>query len=610
MTPTVPLSRLDSRLDELILAQAVRTPAAVAAICGRQSLSYAELDQRSAALAQDLTARGAAPGTLVGIHLDRSLDLLVAILAILRTGAAYLPLDPDFPAERLAFMVEDSATKLVLSQAALAGAAPPGDYKRIEIDDVAAGSSVAAHGGSSADPIYVLYTSGSTGKPKGVVLEHRNVVNFLLSMQQQPGLAPHDRLLAVTTLSFDISGLELLLPLITGATVVIATREQATDGGELKALVAEHAITVMQATPTTWRLMLEAGWQPSPAFKVLVGGEALPADLARTLAASCGEVWNMYGPTETAIWSTCYRVPAAGAPILIGKPIANTRVYILDKSMRRMPVGLPGEIFIAGSGVARGYLNREELTRERFLADPFAAAGERMYRTGDLGRYLTDGTLEFRQRADNQVKVRGFRIELGEVEGALAAHPGVKQAICAVTEVRPGDARLIAYVSAADGAGANGVSAADLREHLRRQLPQYMIPQHFVGVATFPLLPNGKIDRKQLPSLKDSGLIEDAYIAPATATEITVAKVFAEVLQVERVSAEANFFDLGGHSILAMRALTLLRRDCHAGLALRTIFEQAHVRELARAIDTLRATRPAPVMAAQTQDQEMEQFQF
>ena len=609
MTPTVPLSLLDQRVDDLILAQAARTPDAIAAICGSSSLSYAELNRRSAALAQLLVTRGATPGALVGLHLERSLDLLVAVLAILRCGAAYLPLDPDFPAERLAFMVADSGLKLVVSQASLAVAAPPGSYERIEIEastDPITGHTPALPGprATSADPIYVLYTSGSTGKPKGVVLEHRNVVNFLLSMQQQPGLTANDVLLAVTTLSFDISGLELLLPLITGASVVIASRDQASDGDQLKKLIAQHAVTVMQATPTTWRLLLEAGWEPAPAFKVLVGGEALPADLARTLAQACGEVWNMYGPTETAIWSTCYLVPRAGAPILIGKPIANTRVYILDKSMRRVPVGIPGEIYIAGQGVARGYLNRAEMTSERFLADPFAGRAERMYRTGDMGRTLTDGNLEFRQRADNQVKVRGFRIELGEVEGALAALAGVKQAICTVTEVRPGDARLVAYVSTT---GADGATVAELREHLRQKLPQYMIPQHFVAIQSFPLLPNGKIDRKQLPSLRDAGLIEEAYVAPATSTEIAVAKVFAEVLQVERVSADANFFDLGGHSILAMRALTLLRRDLAPGLALRTIFEHAQVRELARAIGTLR-TPPAP--PAQAKDQEIEQFQF
>lgn len=594
MSVHVEAAALNRRVDQLITAQAQRTPQATAAVCAGESLSYAELERRCDALACHLRAMGAQRGKLVGIHLERSLDMLVSVIAVMKSGAAYVPLDPEFPAQRLAHMVADAGLALVVSHSALRPQAPPGDYRRLDIDQL--GSSAAAFGApedptpaGAADLVYVLYTSGSTGKPKGVALEHRNVVNFLLSMQQEPGLRASDRLVAVTTLSFDIAGLELYLPLVTGATVVIASRDEAMDGERLRMLIEAHDATAMQATPTTWRVLIEAGWQGSPGFKLLCGGEALPADLARLLV-SRGALWNMYGPTETAIWSTCYRVPESGAPVLIGRPIANTRVYVVDKAGRPAPTGVPGELCIAGAGVARGYLNRPELNAERFVADPFdATPGARMYRTGDMGRYLSDGNLEFRQRADSQVKIRGFRVELGDVEAALDAHPAVRQSVARVVELRPGDARLVAYVLAPD---ANPPSAAELREHLQASVPQYMIPQHFIIVAQFPLTPNGKVDRAQLPSPQASDWLTETYVEPATDSERTVARVFRDVLTVERVGAEASFFDLGGHSVLATRVVAQLRKLGHADVTLRMLFESATVAVLARELDRIAQAAP------------------
>lgn len=582
------------RVDELISAQVRRTPDAVAVVFGSQLLTYRELERQADWAATRLREMGVARGSLVGVHLERSLEMLIAIIAVMKAGGAYVPLDPDFPADRLAHMVSDSGLELVVTQATLQASAPPGDYRKVGIENVLSGvadgvpgvpcDAVALGGADEADLVYVLYTSGSSGKPKGVALEHRNVVNFLLSMQCEPGLTPQDRLLAVTTLSFDIAGLELYLPLITGATVVIAGREEAADGIALRALIDTHRATVMQATPTTWRLLIEAGWEGSPEFKVLCGGEALPKDLAQKLLQRCGELWNMYGPTETTIWSTLFQVVDRDAPVLIGRPIANTRIYVLDRSGRPVPTGVPGELHIAGAGVARGYLNRPDLTAEKFVRDPLCnVPGGRMYRTGDSGRFLADGNLEFRTRIDNQVKIRGFRVELGEVEAAMESHPAVKQAIAKIFEIQPGDMRLVAYILPQGAAP----SAAELREHLRAQLPHYMVPQHFPIVAEFPLTPNGKVDRGRLVAPQAMADLDDDEVEPRTETERMVVDLFREMLAIERVSADVSFFDLGGHSILAARVASQLRRKHHPGITLRMIFDAPTAIALASEIEKL-----------------------
>ncbi|NPD24937.1 non-ribosomal peptide synthetase [Corallococcus exiguus] len=566
----------------LVAAQAQATPDAVALRSGAVTLTYQQLIQRSHQVANALKQEGVAAGSLVGLFTNRGADMVVGLLGILEAGAGYVPLDPGFPPERLAFMVEDAKLSTILTQQALVASLPSTSVKPLLIEDTASQpeSALPAQDVTPEAVAYVIYTSGSTGKPKGVRVPHRAVVNFLGTMQEAPSLSAQDVLLAVTTLSFDIAVLELLLPLSTGAQVVLASRDTASDGALLKAALESNAVTVMQATPSTWRLLLEAGWQPRPGFKALVGGEALPRELAEALLARVGSLWNMYGPTETTVWSTTWRVQPPLSSIRIGRPIANTQLYPLDSHLAPVPVGVAGELYIGGDGVTLGYLHRPELTQERFLPNPFRA-GERMYRTGDLARWLADGTVEYLGRNDSQVKLRGFRIELGEVEAALASHPSLAQAVALVREDRPGDRRLVAYLIARPGQAIPADEA--LRAHLKQGLPEYMVPQHFVALPALPLTPNGKVDRKALPSPQVESQ-EDAFIAPRDETEQKLAAIFADVLGLRRVSVTADFFRLGGHSLLASQALTRASRDLDVSLTLRRMFEAPTVEKLARLV--------------------------
>ncbi|WP_223645098.1 non-ribosomal peptide synthetase [Corallococcus sp. EGB] len=564
----------------LVAAQARTTPDAVALRAGDVTLTYQQLLQRAHQVAHGLKQQGVTAGSLVGLFTNRGADMVVGLLGILEAGAGYVPLDPGFPPERLAFMVEDAKLSTILTQQALVASLPSTNVKPLLIEDTASqpDSALPAQEMSPEAVAYVIYTSGSTGKPKGVRVPHRAVVNFLGTMQEAPGLSAQDVLLAVTTLSFDIAVLELLLPLTSGAQVVLASRDTASDGALLKAALDANAVTVMQATPSAWRLLLEAGWQPRPGFKALCGGEALPRELAEALLSRIASLWNMYGPTETTVWSTTWRVQPPLSSIRIGRPIANTQLYLLDSHRAPVPVGVAGELYIGGDGVTLGYLHRPELTQERFLANPFRP-GERMYRTGDLARWLADGTVEYLGRNDSQVKLRGFRIELGEVEAALASHPSLAQAVALVREDRPGDRRLVAYLIARPGQTIPSDEA--LRAHLKQGLPEYMVPQHFVALPALPLTPNGKVDRKALPSPQVESQ-EDAYVAPRDETEQKLAAIFAEVLGLRRVSVTADFFRLGGHSLLASQALTRASRDLDVSLTLRRMFEAPTVEKLAR----------------------------
>ncbi|TDK28519.1 amino acid adenylation domain-containing protein [Luteimonas aestuarii] len=554
----------ECRVEHLVRAQAIRTPDALAAESGNASLTYRELLAATDRVAAALRARGVGRGTMVGIHLERSLDMLVALLAVMQAGGTYIPLDPDFPPDRLQHMVSDSSLSFVLTQSSLAADVPGGGHQVLAVEEVMRREATSnfpvdacRDAASGCDLAYVLYTSGSTGLPKGVAIEHRSVVNFLRSMQREPGMGEGDRLLAVTTLSFDIAGLELYLPLIAGGTVVIATRDQAMDGDALRALVESRGINILQATPSSWRLLLDAGWQGDPGFKALCGGEPMPLDLAHALAARCGELWNLYGPTETTIWSTLWRVPADCRQILVGKPIANTRIHVLDKSGRRVPVGIPGEICIGGDGVGRGYLHRDELTAERFVPDPFSdVPGARLYRTGDQGRLLPDGNLECRGRLDSQVKIRGYRIELGEIEQVLLSAEGVARAVVIAREDAPGDVRLVGYVVV--GAGEAGPHA--LFEHVRGKLPGYMVPQHLVVLDAIPLLPNGKVDRKALPAPASRGTTRGIDLSAASPALRYLVATCAEVIG-DAVAPDDNFFDAGGHSMLAIKLINRVQRD-------------------------------------------------
>jgi amino acid adenylation domain-containing protein len=420
---------------------------------------------------------------------------------------------------------------------------------------------------------YTIYTSGSTGKPKGVQVLHGAVVNFLTSMQRCPGLTSQDTLLSVTTLSFDIAALELFLPLSVGARLVTVSRSVATDGSQLLERLNDCGATLMQATPATWRLLLAAGWSGSSQLKILCGGEALSRELANQLLDKGASLWNLYGPTETTIWSTIYHVNSTEGTVCIGRPIANTQLYLLDEHLQPVPVGVSGELYIGGAGLARGYLNRPELTAQKFITNPLSLEpNARLYKTGDLARYCSDGNIEYLGRIDHQVKVRGFRIELGEIEAVLSQHSVVLQNVVVVREDIPGNQQLVAYLVPHKEQAPP--TASELRHFLKQQLPEYMVPSAFVTLDSLPLTPNGKVDRRALPS--PEGLRADlaaAYVAPRTELEQMIAKVWQEVLRVEKVGIHDNFFDMGGHSLLVVQVHRKLQEILQRNLLMTEMFK-------------------------------------
>lgn len=564
------------RMHQHFERQCDRAPARTALYSDGNVLSYAELETRANQVAHVLRGHGIRRGALVGLALDRSADMLAALLGILKAGAGYVPLDPQFPAERLAYMAADAGLAMLVTTSGYASRFDLRGRPMLLFDEHAARLASApaarieldADAAQPEDPAYVIYTSGSTGRPKGVVVPHRAVSNFLASMQREPGLTEHDRLLAITTLSFDIAVLELLLPLSVGAQVVLADRETAGDGPALLALLQRTRATVMQGTPSSWRLLIDAGWRGTADFKALCGGEALAPDLAAALLSRCGSLWNVYGPTETTVWSTCARIaPSREVPdVHIGKPIANTTVWVLDAGGELCPFGVPGEICIGGEGVTKGYLDRPELTAERFLPDRFSASGSQpgreplLYRTGDRGRWRSDGNLEHQGRLDHQVKVRGYRIELGEIEANLAARADVARALVIVREDRANDQRLVAYLVAHPG---TTIDEAGLRGHLREVLPAYMLPQHFMVLDEMPLLPNGKVDRNALPPpTREEGVVVPVEAATAVRDpRVTyLMDVWTELLGLP-AGPDDNFFELGGHSMLAVQMASRVERD-------------------------------------------------
>jgi amino acid adenylation domain-containing protein len=576
--------------DALVDAQCARTPDAKAIIATNGTSSFAELQDRVNRLAGALGRRGIGPGSLVGIALERDADMIVAALATWKAGAGYVPLDPEFPAERLRYMLDDANLALVISTREVAAHLPLDGVPELlldaEADAIAAGEPMAGPGLSAPDGLaYMIYTSGSTGKPKGVKVLHRNVVNFLRSMAVRPGLGQQDILVAVTTLSFDISVLELFLPLTVGACTLVAGTEQTRDGDALRRLIDDSGATMMQATPATWRMLIESGWRPERPFTALCGGEALPGELAERLIERAKHVFNMYGPTETTVWSSVHAVLVAEPVTPIGTPIHNTQMYVLSDAMQVVPVGVTGELFIGGSGVTAGYHRRDDLTRERFVVSPFDRAGQ-LYRTGDLARWRRDGILEYLGRVDAQVKVRGFRIELGELEAALLGHEHVREAVASVYEPAPGDTRLVAYYVAEDG---KDIPPAALREHLVELLPGYMLPQHYVRLERIPLTPNRKADRKALPL--PGPVMRREVVAPRTAAESMVADIWKRVLGAEEVGVGDDFFELGGHSILATRVIARLRDELGIQLPLRRLFENSSLESLAGHVATLMALR-------------------
>jgi len=581
----------EANLPKLFESTAASNSDRPAAIYSGEEITYDALNRQSNRLAHYLLKNGVKAGDKVGICMERSLDMLVGLLGIMKTGAAYVPMDPGFPEDRLAYMCEDAAIEVLLSEQAQSDLLSGFEGRRLIYDDLAEvlAEEEDQNPDVEIDPeslIYVIYTSGSTGKPKGVALPHRAVANFLNSMAKRPGLSSEDRLLAVTTLSFDIAVLELYLPLTQGACVVIASRDDAADDARLRVLLEQEKISVMQATPVSWQMLLDGNWRPAPGFKALCGGEAMPVSLRDSLLAAGVELWNMYGPTETCVWSCIEQMHMDEEKVLIGRPIDNTQVYILDKALQPVPPGVTGELYIGGDGLAAGYLNREELTAERFVSDPFAEAqGAKMYCTGDLARFLPDGRLECLGRTDFQVKIRGYRIELGEIENVLNEYKTIDQSVVTVKEFGDSDKRLVAYVLSSDDIRGEEET---IRSFLRAHMPEYMVPTYILQLNDFPMTPNGKIDRKALP-MPDMDLQNSTtdYQAPENEVETKLCEIWGEILAVEKVGTLDNFFDLGGHSLLATRLIGRVNETFEINMKLPALFEYPTIATLAETVRML-----------------------
>ncbi|MCI0748621.1 MAG: amino acid adenylation domain-containing protein [Verrucomicrobia subdivision 3 bacterium] len=591
--------RHDRCVHEMFEEQVERTPDAVAAIFEDEQLTYRELNRRANGISRRLRELGAGPEVRVGICVPRSMEMLAGLLGILKSGAAYVPLDPAYPRERLAFMVEDAQVHALLTTERLANGVGHVHTVTVPVEGIECDDNPKS--GATPDHLaYVIYTSGSTGKPKGVMIQHRNVVNFFAGMDQVLGPTP-GVWLALTSICFDISVLELLWTVTRGFTVVIQSEEGGLrasggnrtnlnpDGYTIPEQMRRAGVTHLQCTPSLMGMLLqEKGAREAVASvkTLLLGGEALPAALAEQLAGVT-RLLNMYGPTETTVWSTC-EVIAPGRPISIGRPIANTRVYILDRFQQPTPVGVPGELYIGGAGVAAGYLNRPELTAERFVPDTLTgAARDKMYRTGDLVRYRRNGTIEFLGRVDHQVKLRGFRIELGEIEASLRQCEGVRDAAVAVKELSTNDKRLVAYIVA-----DRMLETAELRRWLMSRLPDYMVPALFTYLPTMPLTPNGKIDRKALP--EPAGLRNHAVApraAARTTTEETIAKIWCELLRVPNVSLTDRFFDLGGDSLLMVQLQARMEAALGVEIPILRLFQNSTVKAMASLIGE---PRPEP----------------
>jgi amino acid adenylation domain-containing protein len=579
-------------IHQLFEAQVARTPTAIAVVCEDDSITYHQLNRRANQLADRLHRMGVTADVLVGILMERSIEMVVGLLGILKAGGAYVPLDPNYPPARLSYMLADAGVEILVTQPELLSTLPVhsaqvvclaanwhtgGDYSPENLDrDVC-----------PANLAYVLYTSGSTGQPKGVAIEHRNVVNFLQTMRHAPGLKPEDILMAVTTISFDIAALEFYLPLIVGAKVVVVPRAVALDAALLLSELAKSQASIMQATPATWQLLLAGGWSADYPLKVLCGGEALSAQLAQQILATESELWNLYGPTETTIWSTIYKLGTAktlatssDALVSIGRPIANTQIYILNQQLQPTPIGVPGELFIGGAGVVRGYLNRPELTAAKFIPNPFSTdPAARLYKTGDLARYLSDGNIEFLGRIDDLVKVRGFRIELGEIETALSQHSMVHQAVVIAREISPDHKSLIAYIVPRQNCTP---TPNEFRSFLSEQLPEYMIPSIFLLLETFPLTANGKIDRRALPIPDRASLeLEATFISPTDGLELQLTQIWERVLGIQPIGTSDNFFNLGGHSLLAVQLFVEIEQTFGKNLPLATLFQTPTIAQLA-----------------------------
>ncbi|HEU4560478.1 MAG TPA: amino acid adenylation domain-containing protein, partial [Longimicrobium sp.] len=586
----------DRCIHELFEAQAARTPGAMALRFEETSLTYAELNERANQLAHHLRDHGVGLEVRVGVLMERSVEMVVSLLAVLKAGGGYVPLDPGLPSERLAYMLEDSAVPLVLVQGALREAVPARDgIELLAVDELAERLAVEptenpAVGAGPDSLAYVIYTSGSTGRPKGVMNQHRGVVNRLVWMQAQFGIGADDVVLQKTPFGFDVSVWEFFWPLQQGARLVMARPDGHRDPAYLRDVVEREGVTTLHFVPSMLQPFVEAveAGRCGSLRHVVCSGEALPPVLVRRFYerfAGPVVVTNLYGPTEAAVDVSCWTCPrdASADVVPIGRPVWNTALYVLDAAGRPAPVGVPGELYIGGVQVARGYQGRPAMTAERFVPDPFSAqGGVRLYRTGDRARWRADGAIEYLGRLDFQVKVRGFRIELGEIEAALRGHEGVTDCVV-VARAQAGEQRLVAYV-------VGDADAEALRAYVRRSLPEYMVPSAFVSLDALPLTSNGKLDRKALPA-PDFASAAERYVAPRTETEQLLAEIWAEVLRLERVGVEESFFELGGHSLLATSVVSRVREVFGVELPLRAIFETPTVGNLAPRVEQLLLAR-------------------
>ena len=557
-------------------SQAQRTPDSIAIMFEGRSWTYRDLVQQSDAVASRLQKMGVGPEVLVGLYMNRSPEMVAGLLGILKAGGGFVPLDPALPRSRLDFIVNDAEPAVLLVDRELLSRLPAGDIPVVSYDtcsDCARFESNPEANGSGL--AYVLYTSGSTGHPKGAEIEHAALLNLLRSMQRQPGFAAEDSLLALATIGFDLSVYELLLPLVSGGRLVIAPREIASDPRALVKLIGASRCTVIAATPATWRALIEEGWPGDASLNIICCGEALAGGLAQDLLRRCRSLWNGYGPTETTIFSTIHQLLSVDLSVPIGRPIANTRHYILDANENIVPVGVIGELYIGGAGLARGYRNRPDLTRERFVGLA-AVPGQRLYKTGDLARYRADGTIEYCGRADSEEKIRGYRVAVEEVEAALMRHPDIAAAAVRAWPDASGNKALVAYLVTP----RQEVPQTELRHFLSESLPDFMLPSRFTRIAELPMTPTGKVDRKSLPPVIDLG---PAMVSPPKGeTEERLATIWRDILGIASVGRRDNFFDLGGHSLLVAKFLREVDREFGRKLTMATFFRAPTIEAMAR----------------------------
>ena len=576
----------DYLIQNLFEKQVISAPDKIAIVSGLKRLTYKELDDQANILSNKLIDLGVVRGDAVGVYIERSAEMVISVLGILKAGCCYLPLDPSFPADRLSYMFEDSGAKIIISQRSLQDNS--GYFNKasfVIIED----NKILKNRYSTEKPVikidsealaYIIYTSGTTGKPKGVKVHHKAVVNFINSMSKTPGMTENDTLLAVVSLSFDIAGFELFVSLSVGAKIVMARNQDIVDGTALIKMIEQHNITIIQATPTFWGVLVSRGWSGKRNLRALCGGEALTSNLVRQLFPKVKELWNMYGPTETTIWSTCVRIAEPDARINIGKPIDNTSIHILDKNNKSLPPGVIGEVAIGGLGVSKGYNNRPDLTAEKFI---FFDSDQVIYKTGDMGRYLKDGNIELFGRNDNQIKIRGFRVESGEIEFLLSQFEGIKEVVIKVHKFDNNDERLVAFLNVSDGFKTD---TKELNSSIKEKLPSYMIPSTYKIMKEFPRTSNGKTDRKALLlDIADMGREVNPESLVMTQAEKKIYKIWSEVLKTKDILPEDNFFEIGGNSLLALNVHSKIESEFNIKFHFNVFFNDPRIKALSDYIE-------------------------